>query len=436
MVFVLSACETGTPTPKPTKTPIMSGPLATAQALNAMVTLNPSKNEEEIIAEDDYVGIFIQAWEIVRDNYVRDNYNGVDWDAVYDEYLPKFEAVTTQEEHWELMGDLIHELGDDHSRFVPPSNMEAEFGVDTSDSSGPVATTGIFFWPGPSREDEWLTIWDVCTGSPAANEGIEIGDIIMAVNDVPVVKENGDFDSALFTRPASYGTNGGDVKLTIQQEPDGDPVDFVLAPGSVLSCRDWSYGIVSTNPRIGYILIPDFDGDSDTIILEMINDMEEKTPLDGLILDVRHNPGGNSDRSMAIFTQGIIGTVGAIRSDSSRTIYRIRGPVKWNEETPLVVLTDGSSHSAADYFPAGLQELGRATIIGTNSAGNTEGIISFNLADHTLIRLAVSALLLEDGSSIEGVGVTPDVYVPLGQWGLKQKPYDAQLQAAIDYLSQ
>ena len=98
------------------------------------------------------------------------------------------------------------------------------------------------------------------------------------------------------------------------------------------------------------------------------------------------------------------------------------------------MLTDGSSHSAADYFPAAMKELGRATIIGANSAGNTEGIVSFSLADGTLIRLAITIMLLNDGNGIEGVGVTPDMAVPLGQWGLKQKPYDVQLQAAIDYL--
>jgi C-terminal processing protease CtpA/Prc len=81
-----------------------------------------------------------------------------------------------------------------------------------------------------------------------------------------------------------------------------------------------------------------------------------------------------------------------------------------------------------------MQELGRATIIGNYSAGNTEGITGFSLPDGTLIRLAVQALLLNDGSSIEGIGVTPDVLIENGDWGLRQQPYDVQLQGAIDYL--
>ncbi len=199
-------------------------------------------------------------------------------------------------------------------------------------------------------------------------------------------------------------------------------------------CTDWVYEIVSEDPYIGYIRIPDFDGDAADNIRSAIKEMEAEKPLDGLILDVRHNPGGNSDDAAGIFADGVVGTTGPLRADKQRTVYRIRG-VDWNDTTPLVVLTDGSSHSAADYFPASLKELGRATIIGMNSAGNTEGIISFGLADGTLMRLAVSTLALNDGSLLEGIGVEPDVRVPLGKWGLKQKPYDVQLQAAIDFLT-
>ena len=70
-----------TRTMKPTKTQILTGPLATAQALTNLVTLVPPTpvSEDAIIAADDYVGIFDQAWNIVRANYARDNFNGIDW---------------------------------------------------------------------------------------------------------------------------------------------------------------------------------------------------------------------------------------------------------------------------------------------------------------------------------------------------------------------
>jgi carboxyl-terminal processing protease len=434
-----SLTPTQTPLPEPTATPTKkapSGPLATAQALAAQTTLVPPTPVGGVgsvdIAADDYVGIFKQAWAIVEAEYVRDNYNGVDWDAVYDEYLPKAEQVQSSEELHVLLADLIHELGDSHSRFVPPSRMQAEFGVGSSDGT-PRPWTGIQVWPGPGREDQYLSAWYVCELSPAALAGIETGDSILAVDGEKVTTGSDGIIDSTFVSGAVFGTGGDSVTLTIQSGPDESPRDVTVELGGAGGCDDWRHMIVNESPRIGYIRVPDFDGNAGSNILSAIRDMEKDAPLEGLILDVRHNPGGNSDDSAGIFADGIVGTVGALREGKQRQIYRIRG-VDWNDTTPLVVLTDGSSHSAADYFPAAMKELERATIIGTNSAGNTEGIVSRSLADGTLIRLAITTLLLNDGTSLEGVGVTPQVYVPLGQWGLKQKPYDVQLQAAIDYL--
>ncbi len=425
-----------TETPRPTKKPA-SGPVATAMALAQSVTLVPPTAvggvDPKDIAPDDYVGIFEQAWAIVNVNYVRDNFNGMDWDAIHDEYLPWAEGVTSSEELHQLLAELIGELNDSHSRFVPPTRMEAEFGVGQGGEALPFS--GIEVWPGPGREDQYFTAWNVCLFSPAASAGIERGDIILAVDGQPLERGPEGFTREQ-VRMVYFGTGGDSVTLTVQSGPDEEARDVDVLLGGAGGCDDWRYEIVNESPRIGYIRVVDFDGDAATNILNAIRDMEEPASLDGLILDVRHNPGGNSDASTAIFTKGIVGTVGPLRADKQRTVYRIRqvSTMIWNETTPVVVLIDGSSHSAADYFPAAMKELGRATIIGMNSAGNTEGINSFGLADGTLIRLAWTTLLLNDGTSLEGVGVTPDVEVPLGMWGLKLQPYDVQLQAAIDTL--
>ncbi len=430
------APPTATPTvePSPTATPTKSGPtgpLATAMALQNQVTL--SAPTAQVIAADDYVGVFEQAWQIVKENYVRDNYNGVDWDAVYEEYLPRAEAVQSAEELDDLLADLIRELKDDHSRYVPKDRFGNEFGV--GESSGGSPSTGIDFHYWPAREDEYLYVWYVCEYSPAAQAGIERGDVILAINGQDVVRvAPGEFEPAYWR--ATFGYGEPTVRLTIQSGPDEAPREVEVGLSGVAGCDDWRHFLVSESPRIGYIRVPNFDGNAASLIMDALRDLEADAPLDGLIVDVRHNPGGNADDAMSIFAEGTIGTMGPLREDATRTIYRIRGPVEWNDTTPMAVLTDGSSHSAAEYFAIGLQVLGRAAIVGENTAGNTEGINSFNLANGTVIRLAITTILLPDGSSIEKVGVTPDIRVPLGMWGLRQRPYDVQLQAAIDYLLQ
>ncbi len=418
-----------------TETPEKVNALATIQALGAQTTLVPPTPVGGVAVEgpDDYVGIIKQAWNIIDTEYVRDNFNGADWPAIYDEYIELAEDVTSSEELWDLLGEMVGELNDSHSRHVPPDRMTAEFGIETTAAGEARLASGIEIWPGPSREDEYLTVWNVCAQSVAAQAGITRGDIITAIDGNPVVKEGDDFKREDRTA-VIFGTGGDQVTLTVWQGPNQDPVDITLTLDGVGGCPYRYHEVVLKDPRIGYIRVPDFDGDSAFAILESIKTLEEEQPLEGLIVDVRHNPGGNSDDSVAIFTEGIVGTVGKLREGEQRTIFRIRGPVEWNETTPVVILTDGSSHSAADYFPAAMKELGRATIVGMNSAGNTEGITGWSLADGTLIRLAVTTMALNDGTILEGIGVTPDVIVPLGTWGLKAEPFDLQIQAGINTL--
>src|SRR5690606_27211423 len=138
------------------------------------------------------------------------------------------------------------------------------------------------------------------------------------------------------------------VELTVQQGPGAEPRDVRLQYGGASGCAGWQYGMLSESPRSGYVRVPSFSGNSDTNLLWAINTLEEEQPLDGLVVDVRHNPGGNSDRAIAIFTTGDFGLLGPLRADATQTIYRIRGPVRWNETTPVAVLTDDGSASASE----------------------------------------------------------------------------------------
>lgn len=431
-----AAPPTATFTPAPTATPTprpLTGPRATAEALKKAVTIVPAATSDAAesgrIAPDDYVGIFERAWQIVAENYVRDNYNGVDWDVVREMYRPRVEAVDNQETFWNLLEEFIRELNDDHSRFVRPDRFAAEFDLTPPDELESRPWTGLEIWP--AREDELLMLWYVCEWGPAADAGLQRGDVVLAVNGELVSRSEEGFDRH-WIRLAMFGDGDGDsVTLTVQRGPDRDPEDVEIQLGAAAGCDGWRYGLLGQNPVIGYVRVPDFSGDADVNLLEAIERLEEAQPVDGLIVDVRHNPGGNSDRSIAIFATGVFGQVGPLREDATRTIYRIRGPVRWNETTPVAVLTDGASHSAAEYFATALQQSGRAVLVGMPTAGNTEGISGFSLPDGSLIRLAVSTLQLPDGSTLEGKGVIPDIQVPLGPWGLRETP-DVQLRAAYE----
>jgi C-terminal processing protease CtpA/Prc len=405
------------------------GPKATAAALAARVTLvAPTRGPEP----DDYPTMIEYAWQLIYENYYSDQFNGVDWDQVLVEYKQKAEAIETQQEFWALMDEFVGQLGDDHSNFRTPAEVAAQYGGG-SFSGRPFS--GINMWPPPGHPPEFLHLWDVCDLGPAAQADLETGDLVLAINGDPVeLTEETDL-TALVQRVMFGDGDSGQLTLTVQQGPDEAPRDVTLNLGGASGCSGWQSGILQENPRIGYIKAADFDQGSDTLLLDLINSLEQDAPLAGLILDIRHNPGGNSDDDISIFTTGDFGTVGRLREGRTRTSFRIRGPVHWNETTPMVLLTDESSHSAADYFAVAMKLSGRATLVGMPTAGNTDGWTSWTLPDGSLVGIAVMILQLPDGSSIEGVGVQPDVRVPLGEWGLKQQP-DAQLEAGLETLLQ
>jgi len=413
--------------PESTATATLPSIQATVQALVAQVTIVPNESSSPNITAGDYPALLEQGCEIVRDNYVRGNFNDVDWDAVCLQYQEEVKEIDDQESFWDLMESLVAELGDDHSRFGRPARFAAEFALPSESQGRP--------WPGfriwSAREDEQLLIWDVCDIGPAADAGLQRGDVILAVNGEPVVRGENGFDRGEINQ-AIYENDDG-ATLLVQRGPDRDPEEIAIRFGGAGGCDNWNYGFISENPRIGYIRVFNYDGTSDENTLLAIERMEEEQPLDGLIVDVRHNPGSNSDRDIAIFTTGTFGNTGPLRDDATQVIFRIRGPVLWNETTPVTLLTGGSSHSAAEYFATAMQQSGRATLVGMPTAGNTEAITGFNLADGSLIRLAFQNLVLPDGSTLEGVGVIPDLQVPLGDWGLRQVP-DVQLQAAYETL--
>lgn len=424
-----ATAKPATPVPTPATTPTMNPLMATMEALKKQVTVAPAtpvSGGQANISPDDYVGMTQLACNIVKENYVRGNFNGANWDAICKQYLEKAKKVKDHEAFRDMMSDMIAELNDNHSRFVRPDRFAAEFDLPSEGSGKP--------WPGmtvwPAREDEYLFIWDVCEQGGAADTGLHRGDIITAIEGKEVIKGEDGFPRELIRKIYS---GDGQVSLTVWPGQDEEPHDVTVKYGGASGCDGWWYDVISEEPYIGYIRVPEYSGNTEANILTMIERLEKDRPLDGLIYDERHNPGGNADKAIAIFTTGIFGKMGKLREDATLTIWRIRGPVKWNETTPMVVLTDGASHSAAEYFATAMKQSGRATLVGMPTAGNTEGITGFTLPDGSIIRLAVETLILPDGKTMEGAGVIPDVKVPLGQWGLRQKP-DVQLQEAIQVI--
>jgi C-terminal peptidase prc len=412
---------TRTPAPTPTATPTAT-PTSTTVPLTPTPTLAP-------LAAAEREQIFDQVWALVRDRYLYPDFRGVDWNDVRKTYRPRAVDATTPEQFYQLMRDMIDLLGDDHSRFESPQ----EVAEDELRSEGELNYAGI----GVNVRDDPAggLITRLAHGGPAEQAGLRPRDLILAVGNIAFT------DTAVFgpggPNGAIRGAPGSVVQLTVQSH--GAPPRQVLITRQIIP-SDAFPPVVSqrlAGTQVGLLEIDTFDRQGlDQLVRDQLDMLLKDGQLEGLIIDVRDNPGGFRDTmldTLAIFIDG--GSIGSTRGrntrqrldiPSGRTMAALQG-------VPIVVLTGDETVSAAEMFAAGMRVRERAPIVGTASAGNTENLLPHNLPDGSRLWLAEYAYRLPDGSLLEGQGLRPDREVDAEWWRFTPAD-DPQIEAALQEL--
>ncbi len=412
---------TATPTPTHTPTPVPT-PTVTPYPLLPTPTLAP-------LTTGMRQQIFDDVWTLVRDRYVYEDYGGIDWDAVREEFEPKIAGAASEEEFYSLIEEMVGRLGDDHTRFDTPQEVAEE----AARFDGGLAYAGI---GAMIRElPEGILITRLAPNGPAEQAGLQPRELIIAVNGIPVSDTTtfGPGDPITVVR----GQPGTPVRLSV--------IDSTGAVREVTVIRQVippdAFPIVEAHrlpgTDVGVVLIDTFNVAAlDERVTDAIMSLVQSGPIDGLILDVRTNGGGRLDmlrRTLGLFLDG--GTIGnssgrdrsfSIDVPSGRTLPLI-------EQTPIVVLTSDETASAAEMFAAGLQFRGRAQIVGTPSAGNTENLIGYDLDDGSRFWVAELVFRLPDGTLLEGNGVQPDRLVE-AEWWRYDSENDPQILAAVEEL--
>lgn len=416
-----TATATATPTPPPTSTPTAT-PTITPYPLIPTPTL-------AALTPGERTAIFNEVWTLVRDRYVYEDYGGIDWEAVRNEFEPLVVASATEAEFYALIEQMIGRLGDDHTRFDTPQDVAEE----TARFDGSLAYAGIGAMIRTLPDGVMIT--RLARGGPAEQAGLQPRDLIVAVNGIPIS------DTTAFGAggPISMvrGQPGTPVRLSVRSGA-GPPRDVtvirqVIPPDAFPGVE----GRRLPGTGVGLVLIDTFAlAELDGRVAATIAELNLSGPLDGLILDVRGNGGGRIDllrRTLGLFLDG-----GSIGSSSGRNrSFSLDVPsgqtLPLLEGVPIIVLTGDETASAAEMFAAGLQARGRARIVGMPSAGNTENLIGYDLDDGSRFWLAELVFRLPDGSLIEGRGVQPDLVVE-AEWWRYDIENDPQVQAAVRLL--
>jgi len=161
---------TATSTPIPTATPLPSATATPIPSLTPLVVIDP-------LATTRQLATFEELWSIVKENYLYRDFNGLDWDAVYQEFRQQIEAGLSDSGYYHTMNEMISRLGDDHSSYLSPKDALE----DDQMRQGEVDYVGIGVRGYVIPEKSSLTVLLVYPGSPAEQGGIKIplnGDIV------------------------------------------------------------------------------------------------------------------------------------------------------------------------------------------------------------------------------------------------------------------
>lgn len=277
-----------------------------------------------------------------------------------------------------------------------------------------------------NEDDPGFTIVSVTHNSPAEGAGLQIDDMIVAVEGENAV-EMGMTEAQHRVR----GEEGTDITITILR--DGKEFDVTITR-QVIEVEVVVYELLDGN--VGYIKINNFDTHASRDAIAAIGELTEQG-ADRLVFDVRFNPGGMKHELVALLDY-LLPEGPLFRSVD----YKGKEEVDYSDadclDIPMAVLINDDSYSAAEFFAAALQEYEAAVIVGTKTCGKANYQQTFRLSDGSAIAISTGHYQTPNGVTLADVGVTPDVIVEVDDETYLNLYYekiayedDEQLQAAI-----
>ncbi len=417
---------------------------------------SPPVTPEEAVAD------FEAAWTAIDETHFDPEFNGVDWQGVHDELLPRARAAATRDDVRGVIADMLGRLGQSHFSLIPHEALPPATGG--GDGETPEGIAGGCGFDVRLRDDR-LLVWKVNPGGAAAQAGVRTGWLLRQVGDLTLEavledheasrEQLGEREVAYRLRQIfigrTYGEVGSAVELVFLDDRDEEVrLELERRPRDVIA-----HAAAATLPtfylefdseihevdgrRIGWIHFTNWFLPMASKIDEAVDRMRT---CDGIVIDLRGNGGGAAAMCMGLAghffdekTQ--LGTM-RLHDNTLKFIVRPRrvSPARKRVDPfagPLAILVDETSGSASEIFSGTMQSVGRARVFGETSAGAVLGARMTSLPSGDAILHAMVDFETADGTHFEARGVIPDEVVPLRR-GLLLAGEDPQLQAAIRWL--
>lgn len=236
-------------------------------------------------------------------------------------------------------------------------------------------------------------------GYSAERRGVRAGDVIKEVDEIDVSRMSADDLQSLLR-----GDPGSTVTITIQRYGIEELLDFTLTRETIEVKNVTYYGLLESDERIGYVLLRRFAQNAAEEVRQAVTEMQSDGSLDGLVIDLRNNPGGLLDEAVKIIDKfvpagkKVVWTEGRL-SEANQTYETSEKPIF--SDKPLVVLQNNGSASASEIVSGALQDLDRAVIMGERSFGKGLVQVVQPLSYNVSLKVTTSKYYIPSGRSIQ-----------------------------------
>ena len=345
--------------------------------------------------------IFWEAWRRVEDNFLGD--------------IPPMHQVA-----WGAIRGALETLGDPNTVFLEPQPRQRE----KEELSGRFGGIGAYI----SQDEQGRILLDPMVDLPAAQAGVQSGDVLLQVDETAITPEMTVDDVVNLIR----GEVGTTVRLTLRREGVPDPITVEITRQEIPTPSvEWR--MLEEAEGTGYIRITIFSGRTAKELKEAIQDLQEQG-MTRLILDLRGNGGGLFDAAIDVADEFLDGGVVVYQVERGQKEKAFSASHRGRyTDGPLVLLVDGGTASASEIVAGALQDHQRAVLIGEQTFGKGSVQSVFDLSDGSSVHVTSAKWLTPNRHQIHGQGLTPDlIVVPTDDDRAQGR--DPQLQRAIEYL--
>jgi carboxyl-terminal processing protease len=346
--------------------------------------------------------VFWEAWHILEQDFFGD--------------LPD----DTQMTYGAIRG-VVAAVDDPYTSFIEPQPRELE----RHDLQGRFGGIGAWVQQG----DPGVFVLTPMRDRPAAQAGVQDGDVLLAVDDAEVTAETSMEDVLTMIR----GPVDTVVRITVRREGIAEPLVFEITRQEV-EIPSVSWRRLEEAPLIGYVKLNLFSERTADELQEALDDLQGQG-VTQIILDLRDNGGGLLQAAIDVTSQFIEDGIVLYELKRDTEIFHPAKPAYQAVDLPLVILVNGGTASASEIVAGAIQDRGRGLLVGEKTFGKGSVQLIYDLSDGSSLHVTAARWLTPDRHQIDGNGITPDVEVGLTPEDREQER-DPQLERAVQVLQQ